>query len=144
MRLTLELEITDLPRVVKILKCRYGNINELPRLLSMCIDEVVGVQQDNKISNQPSHEIPEELSQLLVEENIRMRSISEKELKLYGIKLLRLDMINKLERLNLLLSDVSSERLETLWQSFREMIDETSACIASLEGSLGSEGSKLE
>ena len=144
MRLTLELEITDLPRVVKILKCRYGNINELPRLLSMCIDEVVGVQQDDKILNQPSPEIPEELSQLLVEENIRMRSISEKELKLYGIKLLRLNMINKLERLNLLLSDVSSERLETLWQSFREMIDETSACIASLEGSLGSEGSKPE
>jgi hypothetical protein len=79
-----------------------------------------------------------------VEENIRMRSISEKEVKLYGMKLLRLDMINKLERLNLLLPDVSSERLETLWPSFREMIDETSACIASLEGSLGSEGSKPE
>jgi len=81
MRLNLELEITDLPRVVKILKCRYGNTNELPQLLSMCIDEVVGVQQDNKIPNQPSH---------------------------------------------------------------REMIDQTSVCIASLEGSLGSEGSKLE
>ncbi|HHT9144405.1 MAG TPA: hypothetical protein ACFYD4_01815 [Candidatus Wunengus sp. YC61] len=144
MRLNLELEITDLPRVVKILKCRYGNTNELPQLLSMCIDEVVGVQQNDKILNQPSHEIPEELSQLLVEENIRMRSISEKELKLYGIKLLRLELINKFERANLLLSEVSSERLETLWQSFREMIDQTSVCIASLEGSLGSEGSKLE
>ena len=144
MRLNLELEITDLPRVVKILKCRYGNTNEISQLLSMCIDEVIGVQQNNKLLNQPSHEIPEELSQLLVEENIRMRSISAKEVKLYGMKLLRLDMMNKLERLNLLLSDVSSERLETLWQSFREMIDEASACIASLEGSLGSEGSKLE